>query len=287
LHISNVHPKKSIDTILKEFDLLSRGEKKIAEDVPCLRKDGKILYADIRTGIISLEDRKYIIGFFADITEQKKTRDELHGQLVFLQTLIDTIPSPIFYKDEHGCYLGCNRAFEKVLGLTREDLVGKSVHDISPKDLADKYKAADKVADDELLESRQVQAYEVSVKSADGTRHDVIMNKAVFLKKDNTVGGLVGVMIDIAERKRAEAEKKVLEARLHQNQKMEAFMSKAGRDRGPCSRSYYRCLTFRSITTNPLTIKTSQGEPNASFLWMTKIIKQKQARCLLNVWAIT
>jgi PAS domain-containing protein len=37
----------------------------------------------------------------------------------FLQVLIDAIPVPIFYKDMQGRYLGCNREFERYIGLTQ------------------------------------------------------------------------------------------------------------------------------------------------------------------------
>jgi PAS domain S-box-containing protein len=60
---------------------------------------------------------------------EKESRD----MLTFLKTLIDAIPSPIFYQDISGLYLGCNRAFEEFLGLKKEKLVGKSVYDVFPK----------------------------------------------------------------------------------------------------------------------------------------------------------
>ena len=50
----------------------------------------------------------------------------LRDQLQFLQILIDTIPNPIFFKDRNGKYLGCNKAFERRVGLTRGDIIEKS-----------------------------------------------------------------------------------------------------------------------------------------------------------------
>ncbi|MBI1920530.1 MAG: PAS domain S-box protein [Geobacter sp.] len=127
--------------------------------------------------------------------EQKAT-----AQLDFLQTLIDTIPSPIFYKDREGRYVGCNLAFENFLGKTKQELVGKSVYDLAPKDLADKYFEMDEA----LFTNPGVQVYESSVVYADGTRHDVIFNKATFANANGETGGLVGVILDVTERKQAE-----------------------------------------------------------------------------------
>ncbi|CAH8241069.1 hypothetical protein VAEKB19_5590016 [Vibrio aestuarianus] len=48
--------------------------------------------------------------------------DLLHffsGENELLQLTIDVLPVPIFYKDTHGVYLGCNRAFEEFIKIER------------------------------------------------------------------------------------------------------------------------------------------------------------------------
>jgi len=62
----------------------------------------------------------------------------LSENLHFLQHLANSIPSPIFYKGIDGIYQGCNLALEKYLGKSKEEIVGKSVYDVFPVDLADK-----------------------------------------------------------------------------------------------------------------------------------------------------
>jgi len=135
-----------------------------------------------------------------DITEQKTAEIALHENLRFLQHLINAIPSPIFYKDIDGIYRGCNSAFEKYLGLGKDKIIGKSVHDVSPPDLADKYREMDQA----LFDNPGVQVYESSVRYADGTRHNVIFNKSTYTNAKDEVSGLVGVILDITERKRIE-----------------------------------------------------------------------------------
>lgn len=137
------------------------------------------------------------------IKERDEGQTALQDQLSFLQTLIDSMPNPVFYKDDRGRYLGCNLAFEKYLGLPKDKIIGNSVHDIWPKDLADLYYRADS----ELLSKGGIQVYESSVLFADGTRHGVIFHKAVFHKSDGSLGGVVGTMLDITERKIAEQER--------------------------------------------------------------------------------
>ncbi|MBK7326000.1 MAG: PAS domain S-box protein [Propionivibrio sp.] len=126
---------------------------------------------------------------------------ELSKQLHFLKQLIETIPGPIFYKDEHARYLGCNSAFANFIGIAAGDLIGKTPHDIAPAELADKYLAADRT----LLDKPGTQIYEYPVRYANGEIRDVMFHKATFTQPDGAVGGLVGFMLDITERKRMEA----------------------------------------------------------------------------------
>jgi len=132
-----------------------------------------------------------------DITEEKTAQEDLKEQKLFLDYLLETIPSPVFYKDAEGRYTGCNSAFEKYIGLSKDDLIGKSVFDISPRDLAEVYHAKDK----ELFTKPGMQVYESQVRFADGTNHDVIFQKATLVDRSGKVQGLIGIILDITERK--------------------------------------------------------------------------------------
>jgi PAS domain S-box-containing protein len=151
-----------------------------------------------------LEYDKALVGFIADLAEHAllkiKAEEETRRQTEFLQVLIDAMPYAIFYKDRHGRYLGCNRAFEQFYGITRAQITGKTVHEIAPKELADVYQRSD----DALFTHPGKQTYEGSIQSTDGVRHDVIFHKATFVGPDGALAGVVGAIVDITERKQAE-----------------------------------------------------------------------------------
>jgi len=134
------------------------------------------------------------------IMQLEERRDLLEEELRFSMLLMDSFPSPVFYKDADGRYIGCNQAFEKVVGMTREELIGKTVFDIAPLDKAKIYDRADR----ELLNSGGTQVYEASVCYADGSEHEVIFYKKAFSSKDGSVGGLLGTYLDITERRESE-----------------------------------------------------------------------------------
>ena len=141
---------------------------------------------------------------------QKQSEEEKRGQaekavqtqLAFMQQLLDSIPSPIYYKDTGGVYLGCNRAYEVGSGLTREKIIGRTLYDIVSAKLADTLSQADA----ELLNQPGVQEFETTIQLADGSMHTALLNKATFVDAKGDVAGLVGVITDINERKQAENE---------------------------------------------------------------------------------
>ena len=132
------------------------------------------------------------------LDDQKK---ELRKQLDFSQILMDTTPTPVFYKDARGKYLGCNQAFLDFNGFVRQGIIGKSVFDIAPPQLAKVYHQADL----DLCNRGGLQVYEAKVLHADTTQRDVMFFKTTFPAADGGVGGLIGVMLDITERKQAES----------------------------------------------------------------------------------
>lgn len=153
-----------------------------------------------------LEELKALRVQVAALGESQKRRRRVQGALDepmnFFQILVDTIPNPIFFKSVDGLYLGCNKAFEAFLGLKMDKVVGKSVYEIAPRELADLYSKADS----ELFAEPGVQIYESSVKGADGKMRDVVFHKATFSNADGTLAGLVGVILDITDRKRVETD---------------------------------------------------------------------------------
>jgi PAS domain S-box-containing protein len=178
--------------------------------VTALKKNGDTFPAEIQARMTDYQGLSIRITALRDISDRKQAEEALRESEAFLKTLLNAIPAPIFYKDRDGKYLGFNRAFETFFGETKEQLIGKSVFDINPSELAEIYHAQD----EELLNSRGAQRYESQVKNANGKLRDVIFNKAVFTDSKGAVAGLIGVLIDITDRKQAEEALRESEKRL-------------------------------------------------------------------------
>lgn len=138
------------------------------------------------------------------------------------QKIIDALPIPIFYRDLNGTYILSNKAHEKFTGLSRENIIGKSVFQVHKTEWAEMFTSKDK----ELLETPVDQMYETQLTLKDGTTHDFVFRKAVIRDSAETIIGIVGSINDVSEIKRTERKlekaQKAMEVASHMIHKISA-----------------------------------------------------------------
>lgn len=125
---------------------------------------------------------------------------ELVQREEFVRTLLDTMPNPVYYRDPEGRLLGCNAAFGEFLGRTREEIIGKTMSEILPPGNADAYVRMDGRLDGTGKSAR----YETSLTNARGEERYVIFDKGTLPGAEGGIGGIVGVLSDITERRSME-----------------------------------------------------------------------------------
>ena len=77
LGVADIHPKKMIDSVVSDFEAQARNEMILASEIPCLRKDGSVLYASIATTPVVIDGRKCNVGFFMDVTDHRLAEEAL------------------------------------------------------------------------------------------------------------------------------------------------------------------------------------------------------------------
>lgn len=162
----------------------------------------------------------HYLGVTEDITQKKHAEQALRRQFAFQRQLIDAMPMPIFHKDALGYYQECNEAFSQFVGHARDEIIGHTVHDISPPDLAETYHQHDLA----LLKHGGMQRYESLVMHADGTRHNVMFTKALVHDDKGEVTGLVGAIVDLTDLRHVEQK---LAAEYQRREELERIVSKS------------------------------------------------------------
>jgi PAS domain S-box-containing protein len=188
-------------TVLRETEDRVKGIEAGCDDFISHPVDKMELLARVRS-LLKVKAYNDLMSNYRKELESEVTRrtEELKHAFIFQQRLIDALPVPVFYKDSEGRYLGCNSSFEEFFGQKREQVTGKSVYELSPKEFADIYHEKDLA----LLQNPGIQIYESTVKDTGGVVHDVIFHKATFPNMDGSVGGLIGAILDITDLKRVE-----------------------------------------------------------------------------------
>lgn len=138
----------------------------------------------------------------ARFEEQERSGVQLRQRMDEFNTLFDALPGYAWYKNGAGVIVAANAATCAFVGLPAEDVVGKTVHDIFPQDVADGMAELDA----QLLRGER-RSLNVEQSFERYGRPMTIANRMVaIVHEDGRIGGIIGLGLDITEKKRVEAE---------------------------------------------------------------------------------
>jgi len=188
------------DFFKKRFEFPDRGF--ILNEFKAKRRDGG--YIDISISYSPIKNKDgHTIGFLCiirDITEKKKTEDEIKKTRDFLEILFKTSPDAIITTDMRGIITSFNDAAEKMFGYKAEEVIGKPARIF----ISDKRKLHEVIK--LSVEKGIVKDYEIPFRAKNG--NDVLMSLSYAILKDENGNpiGTVGISRDITEKKKIEEE---------------------------------------------------------------------------------
>jgi len=135
------------------------------------------------------------------IQVQRHEQDTLQNDAISaighrLQSVLNTIPDIMFYKDTEGRFLGCNHALEKLLGRSEKEIIGKTDFDLLPAERAQYFREKDELA----IASNTPNRYEAWMTAPDGRQILIEIIKNPLLGPSGQTLGLIGIGRDITER---------------------------------------------------------------------------------------
>ena len=187
-----------------------------AEEV-FLRQYNETLVRKLETKMEQLEQ---------DIAARKRAEEDLRRTNLFLDSIIENIPTMLFLKDARTLrFVRFNRAGEELLGVSRTELIGKSDHDLFPKEQADFFIRKDR----EVLAGRTaVDIPEEPLQTRDKGLRLLHTRKVPVLNAAGEPEYLLGISEDITNLRKAATERERLQSELLHAQKLESVGRLAG-----------------------------------------------------------
>jgi PAS domain S-box-containing protein len=171
------------------------------------RKDGSVVYCEWYNSSLVDESGKLrsILSLVLDVTKRKQAEEALRERERLLQTVIDGSTSPIFLKDLDGKFITINASLERMLGISRAEIKGKTDYDIARREVADYWSTHDK----QVMAACKAIQFEEAADLQDG-HHIFLANKFPLVDVDGQAYGVASISHDITERKRVEEELNIL-----------------------------------------------------------------------------
>lgn len=175
-----------------------------------VKADGTLIDIEVYSKSLIYDGQPARLTVIHDITQSKLGEDELRRTKKFIDAIIEHVPLPIIVKDVSGLktdtreskFTLFNRAYEELTGDSRTELIGKTAHQIYPKDRADLIVQSD---NETLISDKVVLTSEHPIMTSKNGTRSVIAKKTVINNDDGKPQYLLTVIDDVTERRRAEA----------------------------------------------------------------------------------
>ncbi|KAF7771532.1 hypothetical protein PCIT_a4134 [Pseudoalteromonas citrea] len=147
-----------------------------------------------------IQDLAISLQLTQNIELQRNTEKKVLEQLELNRKILDAIPNPMYYRNREGEYLGVNSIFHEFIGTFDADVIGAAPNDIFNQDIAQQFVESEQ----SLLSDPGSHNYEMTLINVEGQPRDVVVYEATFCNADGAVAGIVGLILDVTERKEME-----------------------------------------------------------------------------------
>jgi len=203
LNVGDIHPAESIQEVAADFDAIGRKDYILAPSIPCLRKDGSVFYADIAGRPIDIEGRQMNVGFFTDITERKRTEEDLAIALQRITAHMDNSPLAVVEFDPDFRVIRWSDGAERVFGWAPEQVMGRSVYEMRWMRDEDKELVCKETA--LLLSGARTRSLCIHRNyKKDGSVIDCEWYNSAIYDSHGRLASVLSLVLDITERKKAE-----------------------------------------------------------------------------------
>ena len=194
---------KSMSIVVNQFQDLLFNKIATSQETEVIDKDGKIVDAELSSFFL-LKKQNEVNNFvllIRDIRDRKQAEIKLSREHSLLQTLMDSSPDSIYFKDEQNRFIKVNKAKAAHSNVKPEDMIGKTDFDFLPEDEAKKSFEDD----EEILKTGKFIINKIEkLTNIDGSERWVSVTKIPRFNAEGNIIGTMDISRDVTEWKKLE-----------------------------------------------------------------------------------
>ncbi len=201
LSVSDIHPKDKLEEVLAHFDAQAKQERIVAVDVPCLRKDGTVIYCDISATVVKkfVMGRDCLLGFFRDTTDLMKTAGQIEEKKATIDSIFRAAPVGIGLISNRVFKWTNSRIFE-ITGYSNDELTGQSSRIFYQTE--EEFLRVGEVKYGQIIK-KGIGIVETLWQCKDGSLKNILLSSA-FIDVDKQEKGAIFTALDITKLKQTE-----------------------------------------------------------------------------------
>ncbi len=223
--VKDIYPRKELKRVLRKFSEQIEGEKRLAQNIPCLRKDGSLIYVNINSTRVMLDGAECNVGFFQDITKRVMAEEALRESEEKYRNILTNMEEGYFEVDLAGNIVFFNEACCELIGYPADELIGMNNRQFTSPAIAKKmFKTFNRVY--KTGQPAQIANFEVIAKS--NVKKHLELSASLVNDSEQKPIGFRGIVRDVTARLKSQKEKERLASQIQNVQKMESIGTLAG-----------------------------------------------------------
>ncbi|WP_437630574.1 PAS domain-containing protein [Sorangium sp. So ce854] len=165
------------------------------------RAEDRTVWTETRMSRADVGGARYVIGINLDVTDRMRAEKAYQDSAASVTAIVEHAPSAVYVKDLDGRYALVNRHFERLMGLSREAVLGRAARDVVPSELAERLEQSE----------RQVIATEAPLVIEEqllleGRAHHFVTTRFPLVDSRGRLYAVCGISVEVTESRAAEAE---------------------------------------------------------------------------------
>ncbi len=221
LSIDNIHPEKDLPAARDIFERQQRGEISLAPEVPMLKKDGSVFYADISATQVTVGGKQCLVGIFRDTTERKRTESLIKQNEIFIKSILESVDEGFVVVGSDYRIISANKSFCDKAGTTIDNAIGKCCYEVSHHRTTPCFEAGEQCSVKYTFETGKHVAFLHTQFDEHGNPMFVDTKSYAMRDAAGNITSVIEICVDVTEKKK-------LEDQYRHAQKMEAIGQLAG-----------------------------------------------------------